>query len=66
MTNEDKARGAKWYLKHKEHVDRLIARASDAYEPSSLPYRMGGDAHDPGLWKPEHWRWFLTNQPSQS
>jgi hypothetical protein len=59
MKTEDSDRAARWYLDHKKHVDRLIAAETNAYEPSDATYHMGGDAHDPALWKPAHWRWFI-------
>ena len=59
MKLEHSEKAKAWYEAHKEHVSRLIAESDrDGYEPSAEPYRLGGDAHDPALWKPEHWKWF--------
>ena len=48
-----KASALQWYEKHKDHVDRLRARAQKPYPPS------GSDCFSPELWKAEHWRWLL-------
>jgi len=44
-----------WYDMHRAHVDKLLAGAGAPYPPGRE------DAGHPGLWKPEHWAWFLCH-----
>jgi len=47
-----------WKHDHADHVANLMEREkcllNNAYPPS------GSDLFKPELWKPAHWRWFLT------
>jgi hypothetical protein len=49
----DKAK--KWYVDHKEHVDKLFNILGKMYPPTEIE-----DKNNPALWKAEHWKWFLT------
>ena len=62
MKQEHSEKGMAWFNAHKDHVQKLIAIAKGSYEPSPDPYHKGGEAGDPCLWKPEHWKWFLQTQ----
>ena len=59
MKTEDAEKGMAWFNEHKDHVLKMVSKETHSYEPWDGPYYKGGDAHDPRLWKPAHWRWFL-------
>ena len=59
MRSEHVEKGGAWLKEHKDHVLKLVAQETHAYEPSAAPYHKGGDAHDPRLWTAAHWRWFI-------
>jgi sucrose-6-phosphate hydrolase SacC (GH32 family) len=44
-----------FYDNHKSHIDKLVSNTELAYEPSQVE-----DKNDPMIWKPEHWKWFLS------
>lgn len=60
MSEQDKARAARWFAEHKNHVER-IANFKKAIETASASYEpFGSDAGRPELWTGAHWRWFLN------
>lgn len=43
-----------WYLKHREHVDKLVEKCTThAFSPSNE------DTRHPELWKPGSWVWYF-------
>jgi hypothetical protein len=54
LTIEQISNTIKWYNRHKDHVDKMVAEAEKAYAPSLFE-----DKDDHMLWKAEYWKWFL-------
>lgn len=46
----------KWYLEHRDHVDKLMKEAGRAFPPSDE------DLRHPELWKGGSWSWFLEGE----
>ena len=45
-----------WYGTHKNHIKKLYRQAHIGYAPTEAL-----DINNPGLWKSEHWKWYLDN-----
>ena len=49
------ANAAKFYHRHKRHVNELMSDRVPSIAPS------GSDLNHPELWKPIHWNWFMDH-----
>lgn len=44
-----------WYRDHHEHVTKMVQTVDKFYAPTELY-----DIINPAVWKPEYWKWFVT------
>lgn len=56
LNERQKEKALLFYKHHKERIDTWVKTTSKSYEPSEPD-----DKEDPRIWKPEYWKWFLTN-----
>ena len=54
LTPEQIENALSWYNKHRNHVNILV-KGTTSFSPN-----LNEDKRDCRLWKPGHWKWFLT------